>query len=415
MIIRKKVVDKKIAEFEEQQSIQYQDEVQDTEAVQVPDENIEEYNRDTSDEDYDYPDTPDEDFIYNEELPQNEQEEISSEEEIPFVQEEYAENNLEGENISQEEQLNQNELEMSQNQELQEQNLDANLTPEEYSEPQNFEQASEEIIPPEIPEELPPDEEISQEENSLQEQEVLQEEIPPQEEPVQQTQQAPQPHQRRIKEKEQLRKQPASLADEEINLFDLDNIDFSQRQERRRGDRRRGFRRVDDRNLVSRAREEADAIRQSAMNEGYQYGLEAAQADIEVFKSSVSEFMKAKQEVFEYIAPDILEISVDIAQKIIKKEIEQNPQVLFNTIVDVLKTLSKEETKVTLRVNPLELNTVKEAVPRLITLAGIDTKVVVLSDENVTEGGCLVTTTNGIVDATVESRIRVVMQALREM
>ena len=53
--------------------------------------------------------------------------------------------------------------------------------------------------------------------------------------------------------------------------------------------------------------------------------------------------------------------------------------------------------------------------PRLITLAGIDTKVVVLSDENVSEGGCLVTTTNGIVDATVESRIRVVMQALREM
>jgi hypothetical protein len=28
--------------------------------------------------------------------------------------------------------------------------------------------------------------------------------------------------------------------EEEIKLFDLDNIDFSQRQERRRGNRRRG-------------------------------------------------------------------------------------------------------------------------------------------------------------------------------
>ena len=54
----------------------------------------------------------------------------------------------------------------------------------------------------------------------------------------------------------------------EIDIFDLDNIDFSQRQERRRGDRRRGFRRIDDRNLISRAREEADAIKESAIKEG---------------------------------------------------------------------------------------------------------------------------------------------------
>ena len=49
--------------------------------------------------------------------------------------------------------------------------------------------------------------------------------------------------------------------EKEIDLFNLDNIDFKQRQERRRGDRRRGFRRIDDRNLISRAKEEAAAIK----------------------------------------------------------------------------------------------------------------------------------------------------------
>lgn len=205
------------------------------------------------------------------------------------------------------------------------------------------------------------------------------------------------------------------IQDEEINLFDLDNIDFSQRQERRRGDRRRGFRRVDDRNLVSRAREEADAIRESALKEGYEEGLKKAKSDIEELNNSLNQFMSAKQEVFEYIAPDILEISVDIAKKIIKQEISQDPQILFNTIVDVLKTLSKEEAKVTLRVNPAEVNNIKQAVPELLELAGIDTKVVVLADEEVSEGGCLVTTTNGIVDATIETRIAVVSKALREL
>ena len=52
------------------------------------------------------------------------------------------------------------------------------------------------------------------------------------------------------------------LAKSGTDLFDLDNIDFSQRQENRRGERRRGYRRVDDRNLVSRAQEEAEQIKE---------------------------------------------------------------------------------------------------------------------------------------------------------
>ena len=43
----------------------------------------------------------------------------------------------------------------------------------------------------------------------------------------------------------------------EIDLFDIENVDFAQRNERRRGSRRRGYRRIDDRNLVSRAQEES--------------------------------------------------------------------------------------------------------------------------------------------------------------
>lgn len=202
---------------------------------------------------------------------------------------------------------------------------------------------------------------------------------------------------------------------DEIDLFDLDNIDFSQRQERRRGDRRRGFRRVDDRNLVSRAREEADSIRESALKEGYQAGLQQAESDLQEFREALTQFMNAPNDVYGYIAPDILEISVDIAKKIIKKEIEEDPQVLFNTIVDVLKTLSKDESKISLQVNPAEANALKQAVPEILDTAGLNAKVIVLPDEEVSEGGCLVTTDNGVVDATIETRIDLITEALREL
>ena len=111
------------------------------------------------------------------------------------------------------------------------------------------------------------------------------------------------------------------VEEEKIDLFNLDNIDFKQRQERRRGDRRRGFRRIDDRNLISRAREEAQSIKEAAAKEGYQEGLEQAKADILDVKNAITAFLGAKQAVFDYIAPDIFEISVEIAQKIIKKEL----------------------------------------------------------------------------------------------
>ena len=101
----------------------------------------------------------------------------------------------------------------------------------------------------------------------------------------------------------------------EIDLFDIENIDFNQRDERRRGTRRRGYRRIDDRNLVSRAQEEAETIKRSAYEEGYRIGLEKAAGDIETFRNNIGNFLGAPKEVFEYIAPDILEISVDIAKK----------------------------------------------------------------------------------------------------
>ena len=201
--------------------------------------------------------------------------------------------------------------------------------------------------------------------------------------------------------------------EEKINLFDLDNIDFSQRQERRRGDRRRGYRRIDDRNLISRAQEEAGTIRESAAKEGYKAGLEQAQRDLGELKSSLTSFMRAKEEVFEYIAPDILEISVDIARKIVKHEIQQSPEVILESILDVLKGISKEESKISIRVNPTQIALVKENLKEMINSLGLDAKVGVVHDENIEVGSCVVYTSNGVVDATIETQLELIKEALK--
>ncbi len=218
-----------------------------------------------------------------------------------------------------------------------------------------------------------------------------------------------------IEEKPAVIESEKQVDEDKIDLFNLDNIDFKQRQERRRGDRRRGFRRIDDRNLISRAREEAQTIKESAAKEGYQAGLEQASDDISEVKNAITAFLSAKQEVFEYIAPDILEISVDIAKKIIKREIQQDPSLILNNILEILKGLSKEETKITLRVNPQQVALLKTELPELMSTAGLDAKVLVVPDEELMEGGCMVTTTNGVIDATIETQLSVISEALKEI
>ena len=200
----------------------------------------------------------------------------------------------------------------------------------------------------------------------------------------------------------------------EIDLFDIENIDFTQRQERRRGSRRRGYRRIDDRNLVSRAQEESENIKKSAFEEGYRLGLEKAAQDIVDFRNEFSKFMNAKKDVFEYIAPDILEISVDIAKTIIKREIESDPQVLIDTIMDVLKNVSKNEPKVTIRVQPQSVQFIKDTIPNITYQYGIDSKINIIADPSIEDGGCVFQTNNGIVDASIDTQLEIIKKSLAE-
>lgn len=197
------------------------------------------------------------------------------------------------------------------------------------------------------------------------------------------------------------------------NVFNIQNIDFKQRQERRRGDRRRGFRRIDDRNLISRAREEAQGIKEAAAKEGYEDGIRQAQSDIDDVRNAINAFLGAKQAVLDYVAPNIMEISIDIAKKIIKREISEDPSIILDNISDILKQLSKEESKITLRVNPIQVPLLKSEISDMIGNVGLDAKVMIIPDENIMEGGCMVTTTNGVIDATIETQLSVISEALK--
>ena len=216
-------------------------------------------------------------------------------------------------------------------------------------------------------------------------------------------------------EQARLAEEERKKKEEEINLFDIDNIDFTQRKERRTGNRRRGYRRIDDRNLVSRAQDEAAQIKQNAFQEGYAAGIQQAAQDLTTFRNVLGNFMNAEERVFNEIAPRILEIAMEIAKKVIKNEVKTDPQIVLNTIVDILKTLSKNEPKIVIKINPVQIQYIKDTLPEKINLLGMETKLSIFSDESIMEGGCIVQTNNGLVNASIEAQLEIVQAAIRSI
>ncbi len=201
--------------------------------------------------------------------------------------------------------------------------------------------------------------------------------------------------------------------EEEIQIFDVDNFDFLQRDERRRGDRRRGYRRIDDRNLVSRAQLEATSIKESAIKDGYNQGLEKAQSDIEELRESLREFFSYKEKVAKDISRDILEIALDVAQTIIKKEVEQDKEILLNTVVDILKSNVKSDERVTLKVSPDDVEFVRLSVPDMLSIAQTEAKISVVAQDNIEKGSVIVETSSGVVDASFRTQLDVLREAFK--
>lgn len=198
---------------------------------------------------------------------------------------------------------------------------------------------------------------------------------------------------------------------EEIEKIDITSLEFKERFERRRGERRRGYRRIDERTLVSRAQEEAQSIRELAAKEGYKNGIEEAHTELETLKASLSEFLGSKKEAYDALSDDMLELSLEIAKKIIKKEVELSDDILKGVLAEVFDEISSNEEKITIKVAPDEVDFARASMPDVLKNSAIDAKIVIVSDEAIEKGSCVVITSNGVIDANFSTQLAIIQNA----
>ncbi len=164
--------------------------------------------------------------------------------------------------------------------------------------------------------------------------------------------------------------------------------------------------------LLAQATAEAERIRESARAEGHEEGrsagYEAGRADIEAATSALAEAVEGvrslRDSTAEALERDAVEFALALAGKILAGAFQARPELVVEVVQGALRRIS-ERRRMTVLVNPADLERVSAAIGDLQSQANGIELCDLQPDERVPEGGALVRTPEVEVDASVQTQL----------
>ena len=115
------------------------------------------------------------------------------------------------------------------------------------------------------------------------------------------------------------------------------------------------------------------------------------------------------------VSKDVMDIALEISQKIIKKETDTDKNILLNLIVDIFNNNISKENKVTIRAGIGDADCLKQNTAEILKLTQTEAKINIIEDPKLTDGGVIVETNNGIVDASFKTQFELLKEALKKI
>lgn len=174
---------------------------------------------------------------------------------------------------------------------------------------------------------------------------------------------------------------------------------------------------------------QAEADRELAMEEGYKEGYEKGVE--EGFHAGIQQLIAEMGKMFrnlerelenaqmglnawiEHMPPQIIQLSTQIAEKIIRHEVQLHPERIVEQVEIILRQLTRVKT-LAIRVNPSDLDLVKAYEEQFLALTqGIDSINFVI-DYSLEQGGCIIETDSGGFDASIATQLARIEATLLE-
>lgn len=142
---------------------------------------------------------------------------------------------------------------------------------------------------------------------------------------------------------------------------------------------------------------ELEEVQRQAHEEGFQAGYaESSKRMAELLISMEQALQQADQS----IAQDLLNLSLEVAQKMVQQSLKTNPDILLNTIREAIQSLPHFNQAAHLVVHPDDAVLLRASMGEQLSHTGWK----IFEDVQITRGGARIETSHSQIDATLENR-----------
>ena len=161
--------------------------------------------------------------------------------------------------------------------------------------------------------------------------------------------------------------------------------------------------------LIDAASTEAEALREKAKNEGRQEGIDQGATEVAQIIKRMTEH---QQEQEAQVLPQLLKLVRKMAEKVIGSELEQRPEALVGMIKRTLHDKARQRRSLLLRVNPADLEVVRNERHRLMDALVRASDLAIREDDDISPGGVVIETEAGTIDARLETQLDALERAM---
>ena len=151
-----------------------------------------------------------------------------------------------------------------------------------------------------------------------------------------------------------------------------------------------------------------DAVREQAFEEGVSAGIAQAQSQLDgpasALAAAADQLQALRTDAAASVEADAVDLALRIAEQVVGAAIAADPELVVEAVRGALRRLVERD-RVLILVNPDDLELVRDHVARLVgELGGIE-HCEVQAERRVRPGGAIVRTSEGEVDATLETKL----------
>lgn len=145
---------------------------------------------------------------------------------------------------------------------------------------------------------------------------------------------------------------------------------------------------------------------------GMEWGKKKAEPVLNNFQQALLELGKIKEEIYMKAEKETVSLALAIARKIVCKEVSTNKEVILNIIKEALKKVLDHK-GIKIRVSPADLQFVKDSKLQLLDSIDAAEGIIFEEDPSIREGGCIIETSLGDIDARIDKQIQMVEEAFK--